>query len=106
MNNCFLYFLSFKELTQAYLVKTSTSHDKYLKPRFLEDNDTISVKSAAQILSLNLIYSFPLFNFLITGLSNSSASSSLTLTPSISPVFFIKKTYGRYLLNLFDIHHI
>ena len=46
-----LAFLLFKSLTQAYLVKTSITHNKYLTPRFLEDNDPTSAKSAAQILS-------------------------------------------------------
>ena len=47
-------FLSFKGLTHAYLVKTSVTHDKYLTFFFFEDNHSISAKSAAQILSLNL----------------------------------------------------
>ena len=46
-------FLSFKGLTQAYLVKTSITHNKYLTPRFLEDKDPLSAQSAVQILSLN-----------------------------------------------------
>ena len=58
-----LDFLSFKGLTQAYLVKTSITHVKYLTTRFLEDNDTISAKSIAQILSLNLAYTFLFLNF-------------------------------------------
>ena len=49
-----LAFLSFKGLPQVYLVKTSITHNKYLTPQFLEDNDPISYKSAAQILSLYL----------------------------------------------------
>ena len=44
-----LPFLSFKGLTQTYLVKTSMTHNKYLTPQFLEVNDPISAKSAAQI---------------------------------------------------------
>ena len=62
-----LPFLSFKGLTHAYLVKTSMTHNKYLTFLFLEDNDFISAKSAAQILSLNLGYTFLLLTFLITG---------------------------------------
>ena len=37
-----------------YLVKIPMTHDKYLTPQVLEDNYLISVKSAAQILFLNL----------------------------------------------------
>ena len=49
-----LAFLSFKGLTQAYLMKTSIIHNKYLTPRFLEDKDPLSAQSAVQVLSLNL----------------------------------------------------
>ena len=48
-----LPFLSFKGLTYAYLVKTPMTHNKYLTLLFFENNDSISAKSAAQILSLN-----------------------------------------------------
>ena len=47
-------FFIFQLLTHAYLVKTSMTHNKYLTFLFLEENDYISVKSGAQILSLNL----------------------------------------------------
>ena len=76
------------------------THNKYLTFLFFEDNDPISAKSAAQILSLNLAYTFLLLNFLITGLCSSSASCSFTLIPD--PVFLSRKTY---LPMLFDIHH-
>ena len=36
-----LVLLSLKSLTQAYLMKTSMTHNKYLTSRFLEDNDPI-----------------------------------------------------------------
>ena len=49
-----LALLSFKALTQAYLVTTSITHNKYLTPPFSEDDDPISAKSTVQILSLNL----------------------------------------------------
>ena len=74
-----------KDLTYAYLVKTSMTHNKYLTFLFLEANYSVSAKSAAQILSLNLTYTFLLLNFVITGLCNSSASCSFTLIPD--PVF-------------------
>ena len=54
---------------------------KYVTFRFFKDNDSISAKSAAQILSLNLAWTFLLLNFLITGLCDYSGSCSFTLTP-------------------------
>ena len=42
-----LSFFSFKVLTHTYLVKTSTTDDKYLPFLFFEGNDPISVKTAA-----------------------------------------------------------
>ena len=62
MKNCFS-FLSFKSLTQAYLAKTSITHNKYLTPQFLEENNLNSAELAAQILSLNLISILVLFKF-------------------------------------------
>ena len=38
-------------LTDVYMVKTSMTHYKYLTPQFLEYNNNISIKYAAQILS-------------------------------------------------------
>ena len=70
------------------------THNKYLTFTFLEDIDSITAKSALQIMSLNLAYAFLLLNFIVTGLCNSSASYS----------FSYQKTYGPYLLMLFDIH--
>ena len=51
-----LIFLTFKGLTYAHLVKTSMTYftfNKHLTFLFFEDNDPMSAKSAAQILSLN-----------------------------------------------------
>ena len=62
-------------------MKKSITYNKYLTFLFFEDNDSISAKSAAQILSLNLAYTFILLNFLITGLCNSLASCSFTPIP-------------------------
>ena len=67
-----LHFLSFKGLAHAYLV----THNKYLTLLFFEDNDSISAKSAAKILSLNVAYTFVFSNFLISDLCNSTASCS------------------------------
>ena len=61
-----LYFSSFKSLTRAYLVKTSMANNKYLIFLLFEDNDSMSAKSATQILSLNPVYNYLLLNFLIT----------------------------------------
>ena len=77
------------------------THKKYLTFLFLENNDLISAESTAQILYLNLAKTFLLFIFFITGLCNSSAICSFTLTPD--PVFLSK---NLYLLMLFDIYHI
>ena len=80
------------------------THNKYLTFLCFEDSDSITAKSAAQILSLNLAYAFLLLNLLITGLCNSSGSCSYTLIPD--PVFFFfEKTCRPYLLMLFDIYH-
>ena len=49
---------SFKGLTQAYLVKTSFTNNKYLTFRLLEENDPISAKSAAQIVFESPVDSF------------------------------------------------
>ena len=56
MKNCFSFLLSFKGIIQGHSVKTCITHSKYLTPRLKEDNDPISAKSAAQIVSLNLQY--------------------------------------------------
>ena len=53
---CFTFFLSFKGSTDAYLVKTSITHNKYLTFLFLEDSDSISAKSSAQILSHRFVF--------------------------------------------------
>ena len=50
------------------------AHNKYLTFLFFEDNDSISAKAAAQILSFNLAQNSLFFYFLVTGLCNSSAS--------------------------------
>ena len=90
-------------LTHAYSVKASMTHNEYLTAQFLEDNDPISAKSGAQILSLNFEYSFFFFffflNFLITGLRNSRASTSFAVVPVSlvthvpNPIFLSKNIY-------------
>ena len=95
-------------LIHAYSVKASMTHNEYLTAQFLEDNDPISAKSGAQILSLNFEYSFFLFfffsfffflNFLITGLRNSRASTSFAVVPVslvthvANPIFLSKNIY-------------
>ena len=64
------------------------THNKYLTFLSLEDNNPISVKSAAQILALNIAQIFLLLIFLIIGLCNCSASFSFTLT--LHPTFLPK----------------
>ena len=53
-----LPFLSFKGTTQAYLLKISITHNKNLIPLLYLLNNCISAKSAPQILSLNVEYTF------------------------------------------------
>ena len=59
--------------------------NKYLIFLLFVDSDSISAKSAVQILSLNLTYAFLLLNFSVTGLCNYLASCSFTLI--LNPVF-------------------
>ena len=61
-------FLSFKGITQAYLLKTSITHNKNLNPLLNLLYNCISAKTMPQILSLNEEYTFLLLNFLIIGL--------------------------------------
>ena len=61
-------FLSFKGITQAYLLKISITHNKNLNPLLNLLNSCISAKSTPQILSLNEKYTFLLLNFLIIDL--------------------------------------
>ena len=50
-----LAFLSFKGLTQGYLLKTSMALNKYSIPRLKKYNDVITAETTTQILSLNLV---------------------------------------------------
>ena len=77
-------------------------HNQFLIFTFLEDNDSVSAKSAAQILPVNLAYILLLLNFLITVLRNSSASCSFTLIPDPDSY---QKAHRPYLLMLFDVYH-
>ena len=52
INNSYT-FLSFKEITHAYLLKVSITHNKNLNLLLKFLINCISVKSASQILSLN-----------------------------------------------------
>ena len=61
-------FLSFKEITQAYLLKISIPNNKTLNPLLNLLNSCISAKSTPQILSLNEGCTFLLLNVLIIGL--------------------------------------
>ena len=64
------------------------TQNKYLTFSLFEENDSISAKSAAQILSVNLAQDFLLLNFLVTRLCNTLANSSFTFIPD--PVFLSK----------------
>ena len=63
-----MLFLSFKGITQAYLLKISIIHNKNLNPLLNLLNNCMSAKSTPQILSLNEEYTFLLLNLLIIGL--------------------------------------
>ena len=67
------------------------TYNKYLTLFLFQDNDPISAKSDAQILSLNLAETFLFLNYLSAGLCNSSASCSFTL--ALDPVFLSKNLY-------------
>ena len=67
-------FLSFKGITQAYLLKISIAHNTNLMPLLNLLINCISAKWAPQILSWNDGYTFIFLNFLIIGLCNSSAN--------------------------------
>ena len=60
-------FLSFKGTTQAFLLKISITCNKNLNPLLNLLINCISAKSAPQILSLNVEYTFLFLNFLIMG---------------------------------------
>ena len=62
-------------MTVAYLAKISKPHNKYLTDKYLEGNDFISAKSAAQILTLNLAQTFLLLPFLVACLCTSCAGT-------------------------------
>ena len=48
-----MYFLSFKEIIHAYLLKRSMTHDKNLTPLLNFHINCISERSAPQLLSIN-----------------------------------------------------
>ena len=96
-----LAFLSTKGWTQAHLVRTSITHNNYWTPWLKEDNDPISAKYAAQILFLNLEYTFLLLIFLIFALWNSWASISFRFT---SDPLFYQKPYIHHVVDLVHIY--
>ena len=52
--------ITFLLLSEAYVVKTSITHNKYLTPQFLEDNDPFSTKSAANFY-IQILHSLSFF---------------------------------------------
>ena len=89
-------FLSFKGITQAYLLKISITHNK--KQITLLDLliNCISARSSPQILSLKDECTLRFSYFLIIGLSNSLANCSFCLISFLIllPVDFLpKKNY-------------
>ena len=65
--------LSFNGINHPYLEKTSMTARRYFTPRLNLENACISTKSAAHMLSIPLIKTLRLLNFLPIGLCNSSA---------------------------------
>ena len=65
--------MSFKEMTQAYLLQISITYNKKLNPLLNLLINCISAKSAYQILSIKGECTFILLNYLIIGLCNSAA---------------------------------
>ena len=55
--------LSFKGITQAYLLKISITHNKNLNPLLNLLNNCTSAKSTPHILSLNDEYNLVFFKF-------------------------------------------
>ena len=66
-------FLSFKGKTQAYLLKTFVTHNKYQIPLLYLLINCIFCKSGQKISSLKEEHTLGFKNFLIVGLCNSSA---------------------------------
>ena len=66
------------------------THNKYITLLFFEDNDLISSNLAAQILPLNLTYTFLILNFLISDLCNSSANYLFTLPIALDAISLSK----------------
>jgi len=60
--------LSFNGSIQPYFENTSITVRRYLTPRLNLENDCMSTRSAAQILSIPFTYTFHFQNFLTTGL--------------------------------------
>ena len=72
-------FLSFKVLTQVYLLKTSMTHNQDLNPLLNLLINCTSAKPVSQILSIKGECTFHLWKFLIIGLCSSSANSLLEI---------------------------
>ena len=79
------------------------AHNKYLRLLLFEDNDSISAKSAAQILYTNLAQNFLLLNFelLVYVILQLFVHLHLFLM-----LFSYQKTCRPHLLMLFGIYHI
>src|SRR5208282_4687991 len=73
--NVVMAVLSFIGILQAYLLKTSTTFSMYRKPSFSLLHSCISTKSQLQISSTSYEITWHRWNFLLTDLCNSSASS-------------------------------
>jgi len=72
---------------QPYFENASITVRRYLTPRLNFENDCISTRSAAQILSIPFTYTFRFGKFLMMGLWSSSANCELQVTLSLRSFF-------------------
>ena len=88
-----IFFLSFKRITHAYLLKISITHSKKLLPLLNWLINRISAGSAPQILSMKNECTFRFSSFLIIGLCNYSDNSQFDIFSilTVPPETFLSK---------------
>ena len=84
MKSIVIHFLSFKEITRAYLLKILIKHNKKRLRLLNLLISSISVRFAPQILSIKGEFMFLFLVFLIIVLCNSSASSLLDIFSNLN----------------------
>ena len=105
LSNCFWKapailtpFLSYKGITQAYLLKKSITYNKSLNPSLNLLINCISAQSAPQLLSLDPEQTVLFLKFLIIRLRNFLASCSLNSNGILTPW----TTYGLFIKKIID----